>query len=153
MLKHRIRVVVVLLVSMCVVLVLLKAIERQEPAPQKKSVLTAPTAEPERYTQDELMMIALTVSGECYDDKEQDKRSVCEVILNRVSDGHFGGSILEVLTRKNQFCGYWAQSRSISESDIRIAQETLDDWFANDCKALSEYLFFSVGNNRKNNFY
>jgi hypothetical protein len=111
-----------------------------------------PTPEASRYTTDELAAIALTLAGECYEDKEQDKRGVCEVILNRVSDGHFGNSIIEVLTAKNQFSGYWRQSRPVSESDIRIAGETLEDWFANDCEALSEYLYFSAGTNRENIF-
>ena len=35
--------------------------------------------------------MVLTLAGECYEDKEQDKRLVCEVILNRVSAGNFGG--------------------------------------------------------------
>ena len=49
--------------------------------------------------------MALTLAGECYDHKTQDKRRVCEVVLNRVSDGRFGSSIMEVLTAKNQFAG------------------------------------------------
>ena len=50
--------------------------------------------------------MALTLAGECYDHKTQDKRRVCEVVLNRVSDGRFGSSIMEVLTAKSQFAGY-----------------------------------------------
>ena len=58
----------------------------------------------------------------------------------------------DFLTQKGQFCGYWKQSRSISESDIQIAEETLDKWYANDCKLLSDYLFFCAGPNREHLF-
>ena len=96
--------------------------------------------------------MALTLAGECYDDKAHDKRLVCEVILNRVSDGRFGDSICEVLTAENQFAGYWRQSRPVTDNDIEIASQTLDDWFKNNCEALSEYLFFCAGDNRENSF-
>lgn len=96
--------------------------------------------------------IVQTLAGECYDDKLADKRKVVEVILNRVSDGRFGESVLEVVSAKGQFCGYWKQSRQVSESDIQIAEEILDKWYANDCKALSDYLFFRAGPNRENIF-
>lgn len=97
--------------------------------------------------------MAQTLSGECYDDKAHDKRLVCEVILNRVSDGRFGDSIVEVITAENQFPGYWNPSRPISDNDLAIAEQTLDDWFDNDCEALSTYLYFSAGSNRENTFY
>lgn len=112
-----------------------------------------PTEEPSLWTDEELQAIALTLSGECYDDKEHDKRLVCEVILNRVSDGRFGDSICEVITAKNQFHGYWNPSRSVSENDLAVAEQTLKDWFDNDCQALSQYLYFSAGENRENTFY
>lgn len=38
-----------------------------------------------QWRKDELHAIAQTLAGECYDDKELDKRRVCEVILNRAS--------------------------------------------------------------------
>ncbi len=108
--------------------------------------------EEQKWTPDELQIMALTLAGECYDDKEQDKRLVCEVILNRVSAGYFGDSIQEVITAESQFTGYWNQSRPVSDNDLLIAERTLEDWFENDCLALSEYLFFSEGDNRENTF-
>ena len=86
------------------------------------------------------------------DEEVEDKRKVVEVILNRVSDGGFGKNVIDVVTAKGQFAGYGNQSRPVSESDIQIAEETLTDWYANDCKALSEYLFFCSGPNRENVF-
>lgn len=105
------------------------------------------------WSEQDLAAITQTLSGECYDDKEHDKRRVVEVILNRVSDGRFGNSIYEVVSAKNQFVGYWNPSRPVSESDIRIAEQTLQNWFDNDCKPLSKYLYFKAGENRENLFY
>lgn len=104
------------------------------------------------WTPDELWIIALTLAGECYDDKENDKRLVCEVILNRVSDGRFGDTIYDVLSAENQFDGYWHQSRPVSDNDLDVAIQALTDWYANDCKPLSKYLFFTAGENRENVF-
>ncbi len=105
-----------------------------------------------RWTQEELDAVARTLAGECYDDKEHDKRLVCEVILNRVSDGGFGNTVIDVLTAKYQFAGYWSQSRPVSENDYAVAEQALKDWYANGCQPLSEYLFFAAGPNRENEF-
>lgn len=104
------------------------------------------------WTQDDVLAIARTLSGECYEDKPHDKRLVAEVIVNRVSAGDFGGTVIEVVTSPHQFSGYWNPSREISENDIEIATETLRDWYAGGCAALSEWLFFTAGSNRENNF-
>ena len=114
----------------------------------------APIPSPEvlLYSEKELNAIVQTLVGECYDDKLTDKRLVVEVILNRVSDGRFGDTVLEVVTAKGQFAGYWAQSRPISESDIQIAKEALTEWYNNDCQKLSDYLYFCSGPNRENIF-
>lgn len=96
--------------------------------------------------------MALTLAGECYDDKALDKQLVCEVILNRVSNGGFGDTILGVITAPHQFDGYWQQSRPVSDDDREIAAQALEDWYENDCEALSEYLFFEAGDNRENEF-
>ena len=49
------------------------------------------------WSEEDLQAMALTLAGECYDDKEDDKRKVCEVILNRVSVGQFGGTTFIVV--------------------------------------------------------
>ena len=105
-----------------------------------------------QWREDELNAMAQTLAGECYDDKKQDKRRVCEVILNRVSHVGFADTILEVLTTSMAFRGYWRQSRPISENDYAIAEQTLQDWYDNECKPLSEWLYFSKGPNRENVF-
>ena len=104
------------------------------------------------FSDEEVQAIVRTLAGECYDDKLEDKKKVTEVILNRVSNEKFGKTVTEVVSAKGQFCGYWKQSRPVSESDIQIAEETLERWYTNDCKALSEYLFFRSGPNRENVF-
>lgn len=112
-----------------------------------------PAHDEPQWTTEELQAMALTLAGECYDDKELDKRRVCEVILNRVSSDQFGDSIIEVLTAKNQFSGYWSQSRTVTENDLAVAEQALRDWYDNGCEPLSEYLFFHAGENRENNFW
>ena len=104
------------------------------------------------WTKDELDAIATTLAGECYDDKVQDKRKVCEVILNRVSCDGFPDTVLGVLTYPNAFCGYWSQSRQATESDYAVATQALRDWYGNGCQPLSNYLFFEAGDNRENVF-
>ncbi len=112
----------------------------------------AATEAPDPWSVSDLRAIARTLAGECYDDKEGDKRLVCEVILNRVSDGRWGSTILDVLECDGQFLGYWTQSRPISQSDLDIAEGALSDWYANGCEALSDYLYFCAGDNRENEF-
>ena len=106
------------------------------------------------WSEEERQAMALTLAGECYNDKVEDKRKVCEVILNRVSDGRFGGTtVIEVVSAENQFNGYWHPSRPVSENDLAIAEQTLNDWYDNGCEPLSEYLYFSAGDNRENSFH
>jgi len=119
----------------------------------KTPEITIEPLEEKPFSDEEVEAIVRTLAGECYNDKMADKRKVVEVIVNRVSDGGFGENVIDVVTAKGQFAGYWNQSRPVSESDIQIAEETLTDWYANDCKALSEYLFFSSGPNRENVFW
>lgn len=105
-----------------------------------------------QWQETEICAMAKTLAGECYDDKELDKRHVCEVILNRVSNKKFADTILEVLKTPGAFNGYWKQSRPVSENDRAIAEQALRDWYDNGCKPLSELLFFSKGLNRENVF-
>lgn len=104
------------------------------------------------WNDEDVHAIAKTLAGECYEDKTHDKRLVCEVILNRVSDSRWENTVLEVLEQENQFLGYWSQGREISKNDIEVAERALADWYANGCNALSEYLYFSAGSNRENVF-
>ena len=110
------------------------------------------TKDVKMFSDEEVQAITRTLAGECYDNKLEDKKKVVEVILNRVSNEKFEKTVLKVVSAKGQFCGYWKQSRPISESDIQIAEETLERWYANDCEALSDYLFFYAGPNRENVF-
>ena len=105
-----------------------------------------------QWCEDELHAIAKTLAGECYDDKEFDKRRVCEVILNRVSNSDFSDTVLGVLTAPAAFNGYWRQSRPISENDYAVAEQALRDWHDNGREPLSEWLFFNAGPNRENVF-
>lgn len=130
--------------------------EMSEPEFTFKAAVTDSPKEEElpvlRYTTEDIEAMALTLAGECYDDKPHDKRLVCEVILNRVSHGGFGDTPFEVCSAPYQFSGYTNQSRPISENDYEIVYQTLEDWRDNDYQALSEWLFFSAGENRENIF-
>ena len=121
----------------------------ETPTPTPEAATPAPelTVAPDPWTSEEVEAIARTLSGECYDDK-----LVAEVILNRVSAGRWGDTVIEVVTAKSQFHGYWKPGRDISDTDREIATQALRDWYANDCAALSEYLFFEAGPNRENVF-
>lgn len=105
-----------------------------------------------RYSMEDVEAMALTLAGECYDDKPEDKRLVCEVILNRVSNGNFGDTPYEVCSAPYQFSGYAYQNRSVTENDYEIVYQALKDWHDNEYQALSEWLYFSAGSNRENVF-
>lgn len=132
--------------------------KQEDPVPQieviiiEPSVIVIETLETKPWTDQDVQAIALTLAGECYNDKVYDKRRVCEVILNRVSDGSWGDTVLEVLASSSQFNGYWKQNRPVSENDIEVAEQALSDWYANGCEALSDYLYFCAGENRENTF-
>lgn len=135
-----------------------------EPVAEKETSATlVPTAMPQTengpevsqrpWSDEDVEAIVLTLAGECYDDKTEDKRLVCEVILNRVSAGCFGGqTVLEVVSSPNQFDGYWRQSRPVSEDDYAVAEDALADWYAIGCQPLSDPLYFVAGDNRENVF-
>lgn len=104
------------------------------------------------WTDDELNTLAKLLAGECYADEYEDKKLVCEVVLNRVSDGRFGDSVVEVITSEHQFVGYWHQAREITENDYDVAEEALSAWYARGCTALSDNLFFTAGSGHTNQF-
>lgn len=136
--------------------VVIKSVVKEKPFSDEevviKPVVIKPVVKEKPFSDEEVKSIVKVLVGECYDDKLADKRKVAEVIVNRLSDGRFGGNIIEIVTAPGQFCGYWKQSRPVSESDIQIAEETLTDWYMNNCKSLSTYLFFCSGPNRENIF-
>lgn len=148
--------------ALCVMLTACRSKDRKEPelSPTYNielnqtlvlvSMRPVPTEKP--WTDEEVDAIALTLAGECYEDKKQDKRRVCEVILNRVSSDEFDDTIIGVITQSNQFHGYWKQSRPVSDDDRAVAEQALKDWYSIGCDPLSEYLYFEAGDNRENEF-
>lgn len=115
-------------------------------------VVAEPEEEPQPFADEELEAMVLVLAGECYDDKELDKRLVCEVILNRVGKAEFGYTVIDVITKPYAFSGYQNQSRAVSENDYAVAEQALRDWYDNGCQPLSEWLFFNAGPNRENVF-
>ena len=105
-------------------------------------------------TPEEVHAMALTLAGECYENQPQDKRDVAWVICNRATDGRFGEGIIGVVSSTEhavQFAGYWVQGRSISESDIDIAEEVLAAYYAGE-EPIHDYLYFTGGTGVTNNF-
>jgi spore germination cell wall hydrolase CwlJ-like protein len=131
----------------------------QTPVAQLSQNVTVPVETPvpepaPLFTDEDLYAIALTLSGECYDNEVQDKRDVAWVICNRVRDGCFGSGIIGVVSSTQygvQFVGYWKQSRSISDSDYEIAREVLTAHF-NGEQSPHDYLYFSGGTGFTNTF-
>lgn len=59
------------------------------------------------FTEEEITLICRTVETECYDQDFESKCNVASVILNRTEEGgEFGNSVIEVITKANQFAYY-----------------------------------------------
>lgn len=150
------------LAAACVALTACSSKDGKEPEPsptyniELSRTLVIVSAEPvpteKPWTDEEVEAMALTLAGECYEDKKQDKRRVCEVILNRVSSDEFEDTVMSVITKSSQFKGYWKQSRPVSDDDRAVAEQALKDWYSTGCAPLSEYLYFEAGENRENEF-
>ena len=68
------------------------------------------------YTEEEITFICRAVETECYDQDFMSKCNVASVIFNRVNEGgEFGDSVIEVITKENQFT---YGRKSITESTI-----------------------------------
>lgn len=136
---------------------IVEAVEETEPVVQDiTSVRKAPAQSAPPVTQDpaqgvdaDIAAIAKTLAAECYDHNVADKRSVAEVILNRVSKG-YGSTVTAVVTAPNQFA--YNSQKTPSDSDWEVATQAVQDWYANDCQALSGYLYFSAGSGDSNVF-
>lgn len=63
---------------------------------------------------------------------EEAKRTLLWVVMNRVSDesGQFGDTIKSVVT-KNEF-SFYDRKAHLSETNLRIAQEVMDEWLSNE---------------------
>jgi hypothetical protein len=135
-----------------------------EPMPTETAIVTASpevtsfvSAAPQptpTVPQKEIELVSRTLSGECYEEENNDKRAVAMVICNRASVGGFFGSTIEqVVTKPKQFYGYWNPSRAVSESDIAIATEILAEWYANGQIEFADgYLYFSGNGGKVNKF-
>lgn len=104
------------------------------------------------YTDEDLTAMVKTLAGECYDCEIQDKYNVAWTIINRVRNGGFGGNtVLQVVSSPSQFCGYWKQSRAISDSDYAVAKDVLTAYYAGE-DAPVDYLYFSSNGGTTNIF-
>lgn len=67
------------------------------------------------FTDDELKLLFQTVETETYDCDFDSKVNIANVIFNRLTNGNFGETLEEVITREKQF-SYWRET--ISEDTI-----------------------------------
>lgn len=107
-----------------------------------------PTACEEYYTEQDIVLIAKTLYGECRGCSETEQAKVAWCILNRVDDERFPDTIEGVVTQPHQFHGY-RENNPICEQQYRIATEVLSKWAAEKEGAAVErelpntYCFFS----------
>lgn len=84
-----------------------------EPVPDKQLIVDDGLS----FTDEEIDYISKTVWGEARGLSKTEQASVVWTILNRLDNGKFGDSIVEIITAPNQFAGYKA-SHPVN-SDIR----------------------------------
>lgn len=83
------------------------------------------TEPPKAYTEEEAVMCAKVLYGECKDcEDRQNQACVVWTILNRVDSGE--GTIAEVITRPSQF--YYKEHFPIKEELLKLAKDVLDRW-------------------------
>lgn len=102
--------------------------------------------------------IAKTMYGECRGiPSDMEKAAVAWCILNRLDNGNFGDSVLEVVSAPHQFSGY-KSSHPLREDLVALAEDVLVRWYqekngVEDVGRVlpSDYLFF-VGDSEHNWF-
>jgi spore germination cell wall hydrolase CwlJ-like protein len=72
------------------------------------------------FTIEEIYLIQRCVETETYTADINSKMNVASVIFNRLKDGRFGDSIIEIITNKKQFA-YWRTS--ISDETIQAIEQ------------------------------
>lgn len=92
-----------------------------EPVPDKQLIIDDELS----FTDEEIDYISKTVWGEARGLSKMEQAGVVWTILNRLDNGRFGDSIIDVITAPNQFAGY--KSSHPVDSDIRnLAVDVLE---------------------------
>lgn len=134
-----------------------------EPEPEPASIVE-PEVVPEPtldgivyFTDEEIDYLAKTVWGEARGLSKTQQSAVVWTVLNRLDNGKFGGSIIDVITAPNQFAGYKA-SHPVN-SDIRNLVIDVLDRYELEKEGVTDvgrvlpkdYLYF-IGDGKKNLF-
>lgn len=98
-----------------------------------------------RYTEDDVYIMAQMLQGECYEWDEQDQRNAAITVCNRVDSTQWAQNSVQAVIKQTGYYGYRA-SNTPSETNLRVAKETLDDWSAMSAgyeRPWADWLFFS----------
>lgn len=108
------------------------------------------------FTEEDIVLIAKTLYGECRGCPVEEQAQVVWCILNRVDDERFPDTILGVITQPNQFDGY-SSSFPVWDNLKDIARDVLTRWsyekqgITVERQLAPEYVFFT-GNGHQNIF-
>lgn len=92
-------------------------------------ILLIQPAQASEYSKDDLYILSHLICGEAEGCGADMKRSVGSVVLNRVADSRFPGTIAEVVFQEGQYSCTWDGNyyREPSEDTIDIARELLEN--------------------------
>lgn len=108
------------------------------------------------FTEEDVVMVAKTLYGECRGCSAEEQAQVAWCILNRVDDPRFPDTISGVITQPYQFHGY-SSSFPIWDNLKDVARDVLTRWsyekqgIAVERELAPEYVFFT-GNGTQNIF-
>lgn len=108
------------------------------------------------FTEEDVVMVAKTLYGECRGCPAEEQAQVVWCILNRVDDSRFPDTIQGVITQPYQFHGY-SSSFPVWDNLADVARDVLTRWsyekqgIAVERELAPEYLWFT-GNGTQNIF-
>lgn len=108
------------------------------------------------FTEEDVVMVAKTLYGECRGCPAEEQAQVVWCILNRVDDPRFPDTISGVITQPYQFHGY-SSSFPVWDNLADVARDVLTRWscekqgIAVERELAPEYVFFT-GNGTQNIF-
>lgn len=100
------------------------------------------------FTEEDVVMVAKTLYGECRGCSAKEQAQVVWCILNRVDDPHFPDTIQGVITQPYQFHGY-SSSFPVWDSLADVARDVLTRWsyekqgITVERELAPEYVFFT----------
>lgn len=96
----------------------------------------------ERFTEQEIDLMALITMAEAEGESEYGKRLVISTILNRVDSEHYPDNVTDVIYQKNQFSSIWdgrADRCYVKEEIRQLVKEEIEN------RTNNEVIFFMAG--------